>query len=659
MKQLTSLKAVSENPFYKMTSSLRLLQELPKADDDNVTRSVVQGFLTSAWAECKDSKEKRQLFNTILFSLGDISNRSHNIYQKSGIKDIENGGSSKRRTFALCLEWLVNTNPEQFYAFLPIIGEYYNLDGTMLYELRTDRFKGSLKEILHIPVDIDRITRFIAHTLKDSRTTENDKFLWAKWLPHVPTGDRTRKYIMTDKNIKAFQKGNADLKIGDTVVARKGKKQHTLDKDQWIKNFIYALSKYLDWEVIKHKNNTEYKGYADFKKAYLGLTEAHLFSSKKICEFDKIQFFEWIDKQPSGARFAVQRRIVEKDKVGKLSARNKWLTNKGDDLGMWYLEWTKSKERAQEVMRNLTPEAKKELAPKELKALEKEAKVNTGAETILDIIAKLLGNKSDMANVDLMAHSLLEKVKMEVPALVIGDVSGSMSSVSVTHKGIRFTAQHICQLIVTIFLLKNPDEELADMFIRFDDHAEVICTGQKAIAAGQNRFMGTSSKVVEVLVDKTKKFSENLNNVSQYIISRGSTNFSSVSTALKAWVDIEPSLSSQRKEQINKYPVIVCVGDGCFNSSETPAASLLDFKRNMLQWFGWDGVVVIWDVHQQDLQTNKFENVDNVIYYGGCNIGILTSLFTKLSDIEPIDVYTVLNSFSKMNRYLPVRDLTI
>lgn len=653
-------RAISGNPFYQMAQTLRMFQELPKVDDAAVTKTAVHAYLENAWNECKGNKEKRELFMVIMFSLGDITNREHNLFRKVGLKDVENGGLSKRRTFIFCLEWLLMRAPEQFYTFLPIIGEYYNLDGTMLYELRTDRFKGNLKETLHLDVDIDRVTTYIASILTNSRTTDNEKFLWAKWLPHVPSSHRVRKYTLTEKTVKAFQKNYPDAKLGDTLAVKKDKKSHTETKDGWTKNFIYQLSKKVGWDVIRHKQNTEYKGYRDFKRKFLILTEATMFSTKRILELDKSQFTEWLDKLPSGARFNVQRRLLEQSKTGKvLTSRKRWVNAKGEDFGELFLAWVKSKEVAQQTVRNLTVEQKAEMAPLELKQLQKDAKVNVGAETIMDMVAELLANRHQPGVVDIKAHSFLEKVKILVPVLVCGDISGSMGSASVRHKNFTFTAQAMCQLLVTLFLLKNPDEELKDLFIRFDTDTEVICAGEKATKAGANRYMGQSSTVVPWLTDSKKPFSENLANVSQYVLARGGTGFNTVAIGLKAWVDAEPAFSSQRKEQINKYPVFLVVSDGDMNSHYTPAQSLLDFQSKMRQWFGWEGVVCIWDVKSEDVQTNKFDGLDNVMYFGGCNVGLLNAIFTSIHDLDIIDIYLPLQAMSRSIRYSPVRSLTI
>lgn len=661
VKQMTSMKRpISGNPFYQMAQTLRMFQELPKVDDDTVTKNTVFGFLTAAWLECKTSREKRELFMCLLFAIGDISNREHNIFRHVGIKDVENGGLSKRRTFVFCLEWLLANVPDQFYKFLPIIGEYYNLDGTMLYELRTDRYKGTLKEILRLPIDIEKVTSYIASVIGNTKVGDNEKFLWAKWLPHIPSSKRVRKYVMTDKNVKAFQKKNPDVQLGQTIKVSKDKKEHTQTKDEWVRNFIYALSKKLGWKVIAHKHNTEYKGYRDFKKKYLAETEATMFSTKKVKELDKTQFFAWLDKLPSGARFNVQRKLLEQSKTGKqLSSRKKWINNYGNDLGELYLEWIKSKEVAQQTVRNMTPGQLAEMAPVEKKELLKAAKVNTGAETLLDIVAKLLNNKTDLANIDIIAHSLLEKMNIQVPVLVCADISGSMSSGGVVHKGLRFTAQSMAQLATTVFLLKNPKEDLSDMFIRFDDVSEVICANEKVTASGRNRFLATSAQKVSWLTDRTKKFSDNLVNVSQYIIARNATQFNQVALSLKHWVDAEPAFSEQRKEHINQYPVFLVISDGDFNSHSTPASSLQDFQQKMRQYFGWEGVVCIWDVAQMDIKTNKFDGLDNVMYFGGCNMGILNQVFTKINDLDIIDVYLPLKTTAETKRYSPVRSLTI
>lgn len=651
-------KIVDENPFYKMSGALDLLQQGSKLSDE-ATQQQVYTYLDGAWKECT-TREQKQLFFVLLFSIGDVSNREHNVFRKQGIKKPDSGGQAKRRVFIFCLKWILERVPQQFYAFLPIIGEYYNLGGMMMYQLRTDRWKGTLKEVLHLPIDVPTVTDYIADVLKSNLTTENEKTLWARWLPHVPTGRRLRKYLITDKNVKAFNKGGNNVAVGDNLRVLKEKKSHTQQKDAWTINFIKTLSGKMDWKVTKQGKGLHFEGYRAWRKKYLSETEASLFSSKRATEMDKTQFFAWLDKQPSGARHRVACRLVSKDKSGNLTKRDKWFLKTGENMGELYIAWVDSKQKAQTQLASLSEEQKKEMKPEELKELKQAAKVNVGGENLIDLLADLAARTLSPKELDIKAFSVLEKVKIELPVLVVTDISSSMASHSVDHKRSRFSAQAMAQVATTIFLMKNPDPDSGEFFIRFDDRAEVIVSGQQAEKQGVNRFMGKQSTQVGTLVDKTKPFLWNLNNVSQYVISRGSTSLRSVAEGLRAWVNEATEFRQQKIEMINKYPVILVISDGDMNNMSDALSSFQSFQSDMRNHFGWEGVVVIWDVKEaRQYDTKKFETATNLMVFGGTNPAILNQIFLNIHDMDVIDPYLPLKAIFNSNRYEPVKRLVL
>lgn len=653
----------TENPFYGMVNTLSMLQNVSKVAD-NPSKSVIFSHLDQAWKECKESIDKRQLFFSIMFSFGDITNREHNIFRKKAIK-AEQGGSANRRIFLFCLEWMHINVPEQFYKFLPIFGEYYNLGAaTMMNIIWTDRFKGIVTDTFKINVNVDRLTTFIADTLKALSTTENELKLWAKWLWHVPSAKRKRKFIVTEKGLNSVKKKiNANAVVGDIVTRVADKLSETKKKDKFVYACIEALSKKMGWEVKTFGTNKRYVGYCEFRTKYLVETEAVLFSTGKIKEMDKVQLLSWFETLPGGARHRVQRRIVEKATNGALTPKTKWVTIKGLNIGEVYVEWLKSKELAQQAMRDLTKEDKEKLVkedPTKLKQMEKAAKVNTGGETLIDILVELF-TKASRETSNLKAHSLIEQMKLLVPVLICADVSGSTASRPITYKGVTFTPQAFIRLLTTVFLLKNPNPELADMFMRFDSNAEVITGGQKGLeVVGSNRFMSGQNKDVGVLTDPKVDFVTNWESVSQWIISRGGTNISSIAQGLKKWVDEGgETWRNYRIEMIQKYPVFLIVSDGDINNEYNAKTSVLDFQMKMRQWFGWEGVVVIWDVQQHFVPSSKFEGLTNVIHYVGFNPAMITQIFTNLHDLDIIDVYQVLQTFARTNRYQPVKELVI
>lgn len=655
-------RLVADNPFYGLRATLQMVQQLPKLAD-SVTFTSVQQLLDKSWQECKNDKAKRELFYVLLFSIGDIQNREHNIFRKRSMRNIDGGGMGSRKTFAYILQWIAYNDAEQFYSFLPIIGEYYNLDGMMLYELKTDRYKGRIKEVLKLDVDMDRITTYIASILKNGRTTENEKKLWARWLWHVPTSKRITRFVVTPKGLRSVQKKfGPEKKVGDLITTHRLKQLPTVEKDQWTLRNIELLSEKMGWEIRKYKHYKVFAGYKQFKKQYLADSEATLFSSQIIKEMDRTQLLNWFDQLPAGARFRAQTRLLNKDTSGKFTLKEKWFNSQGENIGKIYLDWLTLKDQSQKELRQLSQEDKEKLKNEDssrLKQMEKAAKVNTGAETLLDIVADFFNNISSPSELDIKAQSILDKISIEVPVMIVTDVSGSMSSSSVEHKGVVFTAQRMAQLITTVFLLKNPKEELRNMFIRFDSTAEIVTEGQKLETSGNNRFMSNAEVTVGSLIDSTLSFSYNFNNIEKYVISRGGTHFSTVSKTLKNWVDEDSSTRSRKIEMINQYPVWLVPSDGDMNNASDATSSMGEFLMNMKQWFGWEGVVVVWDVKREESNSNKFHGLENVIYYSGINPNVLNQIFRNIHDLDVIDVYTPLKSAYLSNRYEPVKELVI
>ena len=70
------LNKKSENPFFGLRNSLEFYQ--------NASKGIVNIHnLNNVWNEVRGSKEHREMFFSILFSIGDITARQHNIFGKS------------------------------------------------------------------------------------------------------------------------------------------------------------------------------------------------------------------------------------------------------------------------------------------------------------------------------------------------------------------------------------------------------------------------------------------------------------------------------------------------------------------------------------------------------------------------------------------------
>ena len=655
-----------ENPFYGADGLLNLFQQASKMGS-NPNKSTLFTYLNNAYKEL-DTDEKKELFYVIVFSLGDISNREHNLFKKAGIKKVDNGGNSLRKLFIYALEWMLTNSEEtrnQFYKFLPILADYTSFESLFMYQLKTDRFKGGVQEVIKLPIDIDKVTDYLSQIISSAKTPDITHGLIAKFIPRDSNIKPRKRVKVVPASRKEFtsKKLGKVVKPGDTFTVKSKIQAQTAEREKFRYQFLLSLSKKLNWEVVHYKNNARFRGVEAYKAKYNRLTEAYLFSSKEILNLDKDQFITWLNTLPSGARFRVQRRILDKDKNGKTFKPNgKWINKFGNDLGTLFQTWEKGKVAAQEVLLNLTEAEKKEMAPSELKKYEKAAKVTTGADTLLSAIAKVkMGTLSD-AEAKLVSQSILDKIKLEAPVFVFGDVSGSMTGFGMNIGGVDFQRLDIVSIVATAFLMKNPMPELKSLMGVWSTDMDILTDYNYKIANKRNRYMYNEAPRIgdKLLVDPTKPFVDNWKNIDSILRTYDfcSTNIEAISRRLKQWVDSEPDLKEERIEQIAKYQIHVYISDGDFNGSGNATSSILNHRNNMKQWFGWDGIMVIWDVKNESSRDgDKFKGVPNTMYFGNNNSGTLNTVLSNITDLDIVDVYLPLKALYASNRYAPVKDL--
>lgn len=666
MKKFDAATKLQENEFYGSEALLNMFQQMPKMGT-TPNKSSVNAYLNSAYTEC-NTHSKLQLFYSIVFSIGDISNRVHNFFKQEGLKNVENGGSSLRKTFLYSLEWMLTKNKEtqnQFYEYLPLISEYTNTKNSFFYELKTDRKKGNVIEVSKLPVDVDKVTTYIAEVLKSPKTTDATRTLWAKFIPYPSNSDRKRKIVILEgKEEYMSKKLGYKVKAGDVISKKSPLQGATIERENFFFNFVFLLSKKMDWEIIQFETHKRFKGFTDFKKTHLFETEARLFSQKGILDYTKDQFASWLDKQPSGARYRVQRRLFNLVD-GKTFSTRKWITKIGEDLADWFTSWEKQKTVAQERLLSLTDEDKANMSKTDLKKLEKAAKVNTAGDTLVKALSQIKQGNITTEQAKLVSQSILNKIVCKVPVFMWVDVSGSMSSSSVTIEGVKFTARELSAIALTAFMMLNPLKELGNIFGIFSTNSNIVTDYSfNKKNKSQNQWMHAENTHVKdsLLINHTKSFYENYLHI--YSVISGydfaSTNISSISTDLRKWVESDQNLKSSRIEMILQYPVHLYISDGDFNNGNNSNSSLMQHRSNMKQWFGWDGVVVIWDVkHESYNDGQKFECVPNTMYFGSDNPGVLTQIFENIHDLDIVDTYLPLLALSRTTRYAPVRSLTL
>lgn len=613
----------AENPFYGKRALLALMQQSTKKQ--NMT-----SYLNAAWAECKSDKALREAFFIIVFSMGDITNRQHNVFHKA---KVDNGGNSMREQFMSAMKWMVQTCPEQYYEFLKadLFRQYACLFNVLGTQVRTKKGTKIVTEVINMldGVDLTKVAEYVASIIRSANPVE--KSLIAKWLVNPRLSKRQGKDRKTGE-----KKGSRDLQkvTKDLAIVRM--------------NFYKALSSIMSWEVIKHKHNFQFIGMRDWKKEYNGDLESVLFSSKKIEEFDETQFGKWLNTLPSGARYRVRRRLLDADDKSK----GKWNSKFGGDMATWFFNWENFKDNAQQEQRTLEEQVRQGDQSEETKAklvkVKKEAKVTTGAETLFSVFEKILKGKMTPTEFNQLAQSILDKVKFEVPVLVIADRSGSMTS----HSG--GLPMKMAQLATTLVMLKNPSDELDNVVVTFGSEAEFY-TDRSTGVKKANRFMTGQTIQLNKIVDREADFLTNLNTVSTIV--RGmneGTEFTSVARAFKKWLDAadNETVRQQRREAIQSFPVFLVLSDGDLNNGPSATQSMAAFQQDMLQWFGWSGVVVVWNVSTDSMgRVDYFAGLSNVVHYFGFNAGIINTIFSKIHDLDIIDIFTPLKSLHESNRY--------
>ncbi len=604
-------KKTSENPFYGLTA-LRSLSF-------NGKKNSITSYLKDAWKEAKSNLMFRQLFHILCFSFGDIANRHHNIFGKN---TIDSGGNSSNPQWLEYQIWLMQNEPEQFIKLLPLSVEYVGLREFCSYHIKTQRNTskitgswGLLQYIVQNEVIYNAFINLIVGYMKGNNPfmkTQVAKFI------KIP---RYSNRIKIDKKTKE----RSVRKLQPSTIA----------KMKVYERVVIDISKRMEFKVVIGQTYNIYSGFNEWKQQYNKDLEFVLFSTGKIIEFDREQFTNWLNSIPAGARYRVKRRLFDKDS----NLKEKW-----SKQAKWYTQWDEGKlklQAEQRVLKNKTDLTATE--KQRLVVLEKEAKVTTGGKTLFDYIEDLITGKATSTTI----QSIIDKIIFKVKLLVICDCSGSMNGRTIT----------IARLMTTLALIKNPTKE--DLFFKFGGRSEAVSGGSVGTNA-PNRFMQGESIKVKQIIDREASFEKNYSTISNLISANmGSTDLSSLANTVKGWVDSNPALKESRIEQIQEYQVFMVISDGDLNSSSGQAASLNQFVMKMKQWFGWNGIVLLWDVPKSGDSINKsgyFDNIENVIHITTYNLSTINQLFTKLDDLDIVDIYTELKAIYSSNRYELVKN---
>ena len=595
------LNKSNNNPFYGLSNCLAIM---------NRPNSVNEKLLDSAWNEVKDDKEKREMFFSLLFSVGDITNRQHNIFKG---KKVDNGGNAERESFYIIFKWIHKTQPQQFAKFLiaDLFNEYTCFDLLFRSRVRSTR-QGRIIEVFDLFGDTQYRSMLMMYVYKViNGSNPFNKMLVAKFLtiPRLSKRQGHKKMLPETKKVM---------------------------KHKAI--FLEELSIQMDWDI------RNFKGYREWRKQYNGSLESVLFSTGKINEFTKDEFLKWFDQLPAQACFRVKNRILYSERDFKVP---RW-----EKFQPWVGEWERFKEEKQKEQRVLEEKVRQGQASnedlKKLEKVKKEAKVTTGATNFNSLYESIL-----MGNVDKLALESFIQNKVNLPynSLVIVDDSGSMG-------GAPF---NFAKFIASVCLVKNPDDDARNLIGFFNDrshwHSFIDKTSSRKNSLLRMQIGQTN---VTPLVDPILSFYDNYKRISKFcdaVYQGGCTYLTSIPKGLKPIIDNNPDFLDTLKQ----YPVWTICSDGDLNSSWNARESFIEFQSLCKEILGYVPFVVMIEIYKNRWGSpgaSKFEGLENIIYIPG-NPAQIEQFLTNFKDMDIFDIYTPLQSLYRSNRYELVRANTL
>lgn len=604
------LNKVSDNAFYGLKNCLSLFQNGGKS-------AITPSVLNACWQEVKDDHDKRKMFYSLLFSIGDITARQHNIFGKA---KIDSGGTAARENFRIIMLWLKNTSYLQFVKFLfaKLFNEFTSFDNLLAMRVQTKQKSKQILQTINMVNNDPQIIGFIAEIIRNGNPF--DKFLVAKFLSRPRLSKRSKHKLMLPET--------------KTLMLQKQK-------------FLLAVSNVTELPYIVKDKYINFTGFYAWKAQYNGELESVMFSSGKIKEFDETSFKLWLDKLPASARHRVRCRVLSKENAIK----PKW-----GEIGKWFLAWEQYKEVKQKEVRVVEEKVRQGTATEDekIKLVEtkKEAKVTVGAIKFDELFSQIITNTADLLKI----QPFLDKVHLSYNTLCFVDDSGSMQATrDATGK---FTAYDFASFIATIVMMKNPDDigrSLLGLFsgtTRFFTHIE-------AIKDQPNRLMNTTAKVVNLpFYNADLDFKANLHNMRAFLLANrtgNSTNIADIPDAIHRWTKGDASLI----EQIQHFPVWTIISDGNWNNMYSPESSLNEFMRKCQLYLGFKPFIIAIDVAgNSSASVERFSGIENFMFIPP-NPAQIEQFLTNFKDMDIMDVYTPLLSLYRSNRYELVRNNTL
>ena len=595
----------NNNPFYGLRKCL---------DVFNANLAINVSNLNTAWEEVKDNKTKREMFFSLLFSIGDITNREHNIFKG---KKVDNGGNASRENFKIIMDWLWQNNSEQFKKFMNahLFNEYTCFDNLFKSRIKT---KGSrVLAIESVFTDKEYCKALLDYVYSIiNGNNPFDKLLVAKFLtiPRISKRQGHKKMLPDTKRIMEFKL-----------------------------EFLEKLSDMMGWE------KKFLKGYREWRKQYNGNLESVLFTTGKINEFTKDEFLSWFDKLPAQARFRVKNRILYsmKEETVDGGAQNgyKWAK-----FQPWVKEWEQFKEQKQAEQRKLEEKVRQGQASAEdkvkLEKVKKEAKVTTGATNFKELYDSILYGNVDKLKLESFIQN---KVNLPYNSLVIIDDSGSMGG-----KPFNFA-----KFLASVCLYKNPDDDARNLLGFFNSrshwHSFIDRTSKRPNSLLRTTVAQTNTTP---LVDGTLSFFDNYQRISKFcdaVYEGGGTYLDSIPKGLEFIIQENPEML----DELKNYPVWTICSDGDLNNNYNAQSSMLQFQSECKRILGYVPFVVIIEIYNYGSpRASHFEGIENMLYIPG-NPAQIEQFLVNFKDIDIMDVYTPLLSLYRSNRYELVRANTL
>lgn len=594
------------NPFYGMRNTLEVYQDASKGV------SIPKAKLQKAWDECKTT-EQLSVFMAVLFFVGDVTNRQHNIFDGK----VDGGGNAQRAVFRddvipFMVSKVSKLRKPQRLNLIKLIAEYTTMDNIVSARVKTKKGSSQVVSVIDMisVFGIKDVASYVANII--NKGTSFEKICVAKFVTRPRFSKRAGKKQMLPETKKVMETRAALLK----EVSDRAKLPYE-DKGSYV----------------------DFVGFYNWRKEYNKDFESVLFSSGAVASMDKEEFISFIDKIPSDARFRVRNRVMFNEKWTKQKA--------------WYEAWESYKMDKQAEQRKLEEKISQGTATAEdtakLKKVKKEAKVTTGANSFTKMFSDIVNGEIDEVKI----QPFLDKINLPYNTLVFMDDSGSMSG---RWGGLKeFTPFQFAAFISTICMMKNPDVDARNLIGLFSGNTRMY-NGITSQTVRANSLMRgkTYGSPKTALIKPEDTFLQNLNRMSKWLNGmcvNGATNVSSIPEGLHAWVNGDP----QKLEELQKYPVWTLISDGEFNNMCSAESSLNDFMRRCENYFGFKPFLILIDVARgTSAKVTRFSGIDNVMVVPP-NPANIEMLLTNFKDMDTYDVYTPLLSLSRTNRYAPVR----